>query len=67
MIVQTFTGRVGTIVGRTPQSTPPEAARVFVRIACRIAGDPEVAVVCRYHPDDVRPLHTAPIQGARNG
>jgi hypothetical protein len=55
MIVQTFTQKRGEVVGRTPPETPPEAARVFVRIWVTIPGQTErtVAIVARYHPSDV--------------
>lgn len=66
MLVETFTGRTGEIVGRTPDDTPPEAARVFVRLTVR-PGRREVPIVCRYHPDDVRPVYTAPLKGVQRG
>lgn len=55
MIVQTVTGKRGLVVGQTPPETPPESARVFVRIVVQLPGWPErpTETIVRYHPSDV--------------
>lgn len=58
MIVQTITGKRGTVVDVSPPSTPPDLRRVYVRlwldIGPRWTGRPPVRVVVAYAPEDVR-------------
>jgi hypothetical protein len=51
-VVQTMTGRRGTIVRIEQSPDESESARVHVRMSVRPGRRP-VAIVCRYHPDDV--------------
>jgi hypothetical protein len=55
MIVQTLTGKRGLVIGRTPPDTPPESARVFVRLEVVPPGYPPrpITITARYHPSDV--------------
>jgi hypothetical protein len=58
MIVQTVTGRRGTVVRVSPPGTPPELARVYVRlwldIGPRWPGRPPARVIVAYAPGDVQ-------------
>jgi hypothetical protein len=40
MIVQTRTGKRGTVVDITPPDTPPESRRVYVRLELTLPGQP---------------------------
>jgi hypothetical protein len=59
MTVQMFTGARGEVVGVTPPNTPPEQARVFVRIRLLLPNSRKtIAIVARYHPSDVREVRS---------
>lgn len=57
MIVQTFTGRRGTVVRKSPPATPPDLRRVYVRlwvdVGGRSFGRPPAKVIVAYRPADV--------------
>jgi hypothetical protein len=56
-VVETFTGRRGTVVRVSPPDTPPELRRVFVRLWLQIGnahGRPPARVIVAYHPRDVK-------------
>lgn len=68
MIVQTFTGKRGTVVDVSPPDTPPEAARVYVRLWLTVPGPaattgrthPPARVIVAYHPADVVEVRALP-------
>lgn len=57
MIVQTITGKRGAVVDVSPPGTPPDQARVWVRlwldIGPRWPNRPPARVVVAYAPQDV--------------
>lgn len=68
MIVQTFTGKRGTVVDISPEGTPPEHARVWVRLWITLPGAgntrgmmrPPAKVIAAYHPSDVVEVRALP-------
>lgn len=64
MIVQTFTGKRGTVVRWSPPATPPELRRVYVRlwldVGGRSFGCPPAKVIVAYRPQDVCEVRTLP-------
>jgi hypothetical protein len=56
-VVTTFTGKRGAIVRRSPAGTPPDLARVYVRLDL-VVGKPTTRrparVIVAYRPRDVR-------------